>query len=106
MSETRARARRFACWLGSLARNGLMGARRAGALAATAAPAGAAGAAGRLCEVSPLAARGAKLGRSPVSRFAGMGGAFETVGRIGDGSPPRDGPLVGPARPAVGGTAG
>src|SRR5687768_15483527 len=109
MSETSARASRFAFWFGSFARKGLIGARRAGAPAEGPAAAGddvPAPVAGRAPAVSGLAAFGAKLGSSPVSRFwAGIGAALETVGRIGDGSPPREGPVVGAARPVPAGDA-
>src|SRR5688572_25314334 len=110
MSETSARASRFAFWFGSLARNGLIGARLAGAPgveppAAAEPPAGPAGApagrdgAGTAGAGAP--ARGAKVGRSAVlERAAGIGAVLETVGRIGDGSPPFDGPTLGAARPA------
>src|SRR5688500_14885761 len=97
MSETRARASRFAFWFGSLARKGLIGARLAGVAPAPAPPGGEPVPAG--AAAPGLAPRVAKCGRSSPAVLAGaIGVAFETVGRIGDGSPPRAGPVDGPGR--------
>ena len=112
MSETRARASRFAFWFGSFARKGLIGARRAGAGAPDVPPAAVAGFAGRpaggaLDGGAAEAGRCGNVGRSAVLEGAeAIGVVLETVGRIGEGDPPFAGPTLGAARPEAGAAGG
>lgn len=106
MSETSARANRLAFWFGSFARNGLIGARRAGVGAppgaGTAPIAGGFGAALAGAPTAPGADAGrcGNAGMSAVFVAVGaIGGALDTVGLSGDGEPPFAGPTLGPARP-------
>src|SRR5687768_16891307 len=107
MSETSARASRLAFWFGSFARNGLIGARRAGVGVPAAPEAGReAGAAGALGTGADFG-RSGNAGRSAV-RVAGaaIGVLLETVGRSGEGDPPLAPPPLGAARPEAGGAGG
>src|ERR687893_398892 len=81
MSDTSARARRFAFWLGSFARNGLIGARRAGAdgwppVADFVVPAGG----GEPGDTGLAAGRWGKAGR-----LGGLGGGGGVWGRVAPG---------------------
>src|SRR5688500_15421823 len=98
MSETSARASRFAFWLGSFARNGLIGARRAGVGVPVAVNPGR-GAAGGALDAGAFG-RSGNEGRSAVFVAGGATGVvFETVGRRGEGEPPFAPPVLGAARP-------
>src|SRR5687768_17177372 len=105
MSETSARASRLAFWLGSFARKGLIGARRAGVAAPGEPDAGRGAAGGAALGAGAGAAfgRSGNAGRSAVLvGGAATGVVFETVGRSGEGDPPFAPPALGPARPDAG----